>query len=366
MNQQINLPLHQNHQPDTHCHSRSQRSSNLELLRIVCMFLVLLIHYVPSRLTPTPETVNTHFWDVCLNLELRSLSFVCVNCFILISGYFGIRFKWKSLASLLFQVLFYAIVAWIIGYVAQNYGFGDKSTLFLYGDHIKKAFVVRWFIGAYLLLYLLSPVINRFIENSSNIELGRYIIVFYIISTIYGYILKFNDYNEGMSVLALIGLYLIGAYLKRNQDRWFNLPAIWDLAIYIILGLILVVVSLIGLKVGITKSVYGYLNPIVIIQTIYLFLFFSKLKIGQVRWVNIAAASAFSVYCLHTHIYVSPLYNNICKLIGQYSSVSLLIAFGFFASIYVFCMLVDPLRNLLFKGITKVVELIKPKKEMLE
>ncbi len=324
------------------------------------MFLVLLIHYVPSRITPTPETVHTHFADVCLNLELRSLSFVCVNCFILISGYFGIRFKWKSLASLLFQVAFYAVVAWGVGYVAVRYGLDDGAAL--HGQHIQKAFVVRWFIGAYLLLYMLAPVINRFIENSSNKELGRYIIFFYIVSTVYGYILKFNDYNEGMSVLSLIGLYLIGAYLKRSQVRWFHLPALWDLVIYLTLGFILVAISLVSLKVGITKSVYGYLNPIVIVQTIYLFLFFSKLKIGQVRWVNIAAASAFSVYCLHHHPYVYPIYNNICKLISQNASLSLLLAFGFFASIYVFCMLVDPLRNLLFKGLTKGVELIKAPK----
>lgn len=321
------------------------------------MFLVLLIHYVPSRMTPTPETVNSNFWNITLNLELRSIAFVCVNCFILISGYFGIRWRWRSMTSLLFQILFYAGVAWGIGIIAQKYGFGEWVDLS--GNHLHKAFVTRWFIGAYLMLYLLAPIVNRFIDNCSNKELGRFIIIFYIVSTIYGYILKYQGFNEGMSVLSLMGLYLIGAYLRRSKSPWFHHKAIADLCVYLLLGFVLVAVNLVTLKLGITKSVYGYLNPIVIIQTIYLFLFFSKLKIGQVRWINIAAASAFSVYCLHHHPYIEPLYKNFGKLLNQYTSTSLLLAFGFFACIYLFCMLLDLLRKFLFNSIVRGVEMMR-------
>ena len=162
-----------------------------------------------------------------------------------------------------------------------------------------------------------------------------------------------------MSVLALIGLYLIGAYLKRQKLRWFNLPAVLDLIIYLFLGFGLVAVNLVTLKGGITKSVYGYLNPIVMLQTIYLFLFFSKLKIGQIRGVNIAAASAFSVYCLHHHPYIEKVYDNFGKLINQYTSISLLLALGFFTSIYLFCMILDPLRQFLFERMVKGFQLIR-------
>lgn len=84
-----------------------ERSSNIELLRILSMFLVLMIHYIPSRTLPTHDTLAHDTLGTLFDLELRSISFVCVNCFILISGYFGIRWKLKSFSNLLFQILFW-------------------------------------------------------------------------------------------------------------------------------------------------------------------------------------------------------------------------------------------------------------------
>ena len=83
-----------------------ERSSNIELLRILSMFLVLMIHYIPSRTLPTHDTLAHDTLGTLFDLQLRSISFVCVNCFILISGYFGIRWKLKSFSNLLFQILF--------------------------------------------------------------------------------------------------------------------------------------------------------------------------------------------------------------------------------------------------------------------
>ena len=72
------------------------RRSNFELLRIVSMLLVLLAHYVPTRGGVTKDALlNDTFATLC-TLELHSLSIVCVNCFVLISGYFGIRLNIKS------------------------------------------------------------------------------------------------------------------------------------------------------------------------------------------------------------------------------------------------------------------------------
>lgn len=101
----------------------NQRESNIELLRILSMMLVLLCHYVHTRHNGmfSPEFVpqgcnplDTDLLNTATNLELRSLSIVCTHCFILISGYFGIKFKIKSLANLVFQMLFWCIACIII------------------------------------------------------------------------------------------------------------------------------------------------------------------------------------------------------------------------------------------------------------
>lgn len=86
---------------------KKTRQSNLELLRIVSMLLVMLVHYLPEREPATTEMVIIRPLKAFLNFELKSVSFICVHCFILISGYFGIRWKWNSFLSLIFQILFW-------------------------------------------------------------------------------------------------------------------------------------------------------------------------------------------------------------------------------------------------------------------
>lgn len=68
-----------------------------------------------------------------------------------------------------------------------------------------------------------------------------------------------------------------------------------DLGIYFAVGIGLVVLSVIAYKFNATKSVYGYLNPLVISQSVYLFLFFKKLNVRNSKIINLIAASAFSV-----------------------------------------------------------------------
>ena len=72
------------------------------------MLMVLVIHYnVATNGQTTHEMVLTEPWKAVGVASLKSLSFICVNCFIIISGYFGIRWKWKSLCNYLFQIAFW-------------------------------------------------------------------------------------------------------------------------------------------------------------------------------------------------------------------------------------------------------------------
>ena len=77
--------------------------------------------------------------------------------------------------------------------------------------------VYGWFPEAYLILFVVSPILNSFIKSCSEKEFGKYILYFYLLSTIGGYLLGFQDYRKGMSALSLMGLYLIGAYLRVSQ-----------------------------------------------------------------------------------------------------------------------------------------------------
>lgn len=318
------------------------RESSLELLRIVAMMLVLLIHYVPTRDIPTPQSVNEHFLDTFINLELRSISFVCVNCFILISGYFGIKWRLKSFGNLIFQILFWLAVGVVIGFLLKPENeIGLVSSCFGYVS-------ARWFVSAYICLYIMAPVLNAFIENSTKRKLGYYLLLFYSFSTIFGYLILSKEFNEGMSMISLIGIYLTGAFLRKYSLPITGLKAWQDFLIYMCLGLVLLFCNIIVLKLGINKSLYGYLNPLVILSSVYLFLFFKKLNIGYVPIVNFVAVSSFAVYLFHMHPLIYGKYQELCCRINQFNYWTPVFILGFFISIFFFCVIVDRLRILMF------------------
>ena len=336
---------------------KKERQSNIELLRIVSMILVLLCHYIYTRhngmFSPlfVPQGCNplsTDLLNTTINLELRSLSIDCTHLFILISGYFGIKFKIKSLANLLFQMLFWCIASITIAVLLA----GNLSPIPSIGTFIN-TIIYGWFPVGYIILFVVSPILNSFIKSCSEKELGKYIIYFYLLSTIGGYILGFSDFKAGMSALSMCGLYLIGAYLRTTSLKIFSLKAKYDLLIYLGLGFAMVVLNLILLYFRIYTSPYGYLNPLVILMSIYLFLFFKKINLGSNNIINFFSASAFSIYLFHCNIYTGDYISNIWKYINTYYGIfsSMFVAVLSFIAIYIFCTLIDQIRIILYNKV---------------
>lgn len=322
------------------------------------MCLVLMLHYLPNRLMPSTASLQTNFLETVLNLELRSISFVAVNCFVLISGYFGINWKIKSFCSLIFRILFWSLVSYILARLYTPVVFGESYNYA--GNIAVNIFTLRWFIGAYLCLYIFSPVLNAFLDSAGQMQIGRFIIIFYVLTTIFGWILKSNEFNDGMSMLALAGLYLIGGYIRRYNIKVLQFNQWIDLGIYLTVGVLLVGMSIIAYRLNATKSLYGYLNPLVVIQSVYLFLFFKKLKVRNSKLINLIAASAFSVYLFHTDICSRPLYSYICREINLYGPImSIFLVVLFFAFIFFVCMLFDWIGNMIFNVVAKLCKRVE-------
>ena len=91
-----------------------KRESSLELLRIVSMLMVLTVHFVGAAFgLPTPEELQSPTASMLWKNALESLAIVGVNCFVLISGYFGIRASWKGLLHYTLLCLFASLVVYV-------------------------------------------------------------------------------------------------------------------------------------------------------------------------------------------------------------------------------------------------------------
>lgn len=195
------------------------RQSNFELLRILAMFLVIVIHadFLSTGL-PSPEDYYADWLPVTTKVLFESISIVCVNVFILISGWFGIRPSFKSFSQFAFQCLFFYVGLYLLFLIKGDAELsirGIAQCLCLTKED-------DWFIKAYIGLYVISPVLNKFIETSGEKVFRNTLIAFYIFHTLYGCSSSARFIYHGYSAFSFIGLYLLAAYVRRYGIAFYK------------------------------------------------------------------------------------------------------------------------------------------------
>ena len=277
--------------------TKKVRSSNIELLRMLAMFFVLLVHSDFFSLgTPSVEDVHNTGLDSILRILFEAISIVCVNVFVLISGWFGIRPSFKGLANFLFQCLFFLIAIYLITIILGTNALnitGVKNCFF--------AGNANWFIKAYCLLYIISPILNRFVENTNRTEFKWVLIGFLLFVCTYGWIGAANFICDGYSTLFFIGLYLLARYVRIYSPKWSTMSFKKDLLVYWVVTIFVTIVSFstpLLLNRNFPFNFWAYNSPTTIVGALFLLLSFSKIKL-QNRFINWCGVSCFAVYLLH-------------------------------------------------------------------
>lgn len=301
-----------------------KRRINIEILRIISMILVLLNH---SHWNAGYFKIGMVHSDILKSigvLEIYSWMFVCVPCFIVISGYFGIRWKWKGLFNYLFQICFWGGLVYIVTWILRMHTFEPLNllknmTCFLHGGN--------WFFTAYLGLYMFAPILNAYIDNSTEKQLRNITLAFFLFQTIFGWIFKEPEFYYGLTTTSLIGWYLIGGWLRKSTWKGFFLKPWQNIAIFIGIGQISVIIAFTAAYLGIEKGTYSYISPLQVIQTTYLFLFCKSLKIY--KWEKIIvffSSSAFAGLLAHSWEGAG-LYRNVNNWISQNLPIPFIFAF---------------------------------------
>lgn len=135
-----------------------------------------------------------------------------VICFVLITGYFGIdsKFSIKKIIKLILQGVFYTIT-FVIIFNIFNVGTIDTGWITLIKSIFPVTFGMYWFITAYVVLYIISPFINRLIKNITKAEYQK-LLLFLIFVTFIIPTLTTRKLELG-NVDLFICIYMIGAYI---------------------------------------------------------------------------------------------------------------------------------------------------------
>lgn len=276
-----------------------KRQSGIELLRIIAMFLVLVQHVngIAIGLPGSLDCVNAPL-NSWLRFFLQSMAIVGVDVFVLISGWFGIRFRIKRLAEFIFQCLFFSVLVSFVIWLFQGRPSLDAKTI-LGAFFLGKSY---WFVKSYLLLYVISPVLNAFIESSTKSTARLVIGLFLGIMFVYGWSDSMPEFNFGCSAISFIGLYLLARYLKLYGDGICSRSVREYGCFYVMFSLILSSLCLLLIRsqapVELTRCIFSFDNPLVIAGALSLVLLFARLDISS-SFINRVARSAFSVYLLH-------------------------------------------------------------------
>lgn len=196
-----------------------KRKSNFELFRIFTMLMIIAHHYVVNSGLTSLYDYNSISKGM---VYLQFLGFggkIGINCFVLLTGYFQCKgsFKAKKLLQLVFECMFYGAVIYSLFCVfgVQKFDLYQlyRSTFyFIYSAS-------KGFIGTYIILYVLTPFINRMIsqlsQNGFHLLLGILLFLYTIIST-------FTVVDTWSYLGWLITIYLTGAYIRVYGLPWLD------------------------------------------------------------------------------------------------------------------------------------------------
>lgn len=231
-----------------------------------------------------------------------------------------------------------------------------------------------WFVNSYILLYILSPFLNKLIHSLSKkhftILIGYLVLIFSIRTTLLP-VSWSQDPTGGMGISLFILLYFIAAWIRMyyysngKKYRW--------LIGYITLAICLLMSKVVIIKIGagenLSSKFYGYSSPVTIVEAICFFIFFLNLrpmrnKIGNM--VNYIAKHSFSVYIIHFAM-MSVLFTKIFQVEKWINNIGtgILAVLGSSIVIYAVCTIVDIFKCYIFDKVGKRMNQSKIKKAYL-
>lgn len=331
---------------------KKTRNANMDLLRIFSMFLIILLHSIDhSGVLERAELSST-----AINLWVRftyMLTQVCVNLYVLISGYFLVKskFRLQKLVALWLEVAFYSFVIKLVFMLTGYNAFSIPSLV----SCLVPIFTGRyWFITIYFGLYLIFPFLNTAINamNKRQHTLLN-IILFILFSVMVSVHPSFKGMNSGggWGLAWFVVLYFAASWFRLyfNSKKQLLPISIWLLtSLVVAVGFIFL-----GDRLSIAKTLFGnmyrYDSILAYISSLCLLAAFINIKI-KCGWLNRAiifiAPSILGVYLIHAHASFSPWSWEFLDM-PQYMEFLMfpIIQIGVVIAIFVFCVLIDIVRR---------------------
>lgn len=349
---------------------QKKRMANIEVLRLLAMMMVVSLHYLGKGglLGGLNGSLSAKDYAAWL---LESFSITAVNVYVLISGYFLVetKFRIKRLTTLVLQILFYSCLIPVILILTGRLSPGELTLYDIWQCIFPVQMKQYWFLSAYVLLFLFSPILNGAVHAMKKEQLQVVIVLLLCVESLSKSVIpaRLAFDNEGYDTLWFMTVYLIAAYIRlygipflEKKGRAMLCYVLICLGIYGLLMLIRILYLATGRFEDFMTSPTGYNHLLTIGAAVALFYTFKNWKFGERKspvsaFVCRIAPYSLGVYLLHEQIYVRyewPLWLGA----GRCGSVGSLLGHWALAIVIVMAcgLAADFLRSMLFQSIGKL------------
>lgn len=332
------------------------RESRFELLRLIAIFLIVLHHLAL-------HTAIDNLPGITINRAITQLYLIGgklgVNCFVFITGYFGIlnRFRSEKILKVEIEVLFYTIICFIISFVFLGDAISFRS---IAGSVFPTIFRTYWFVTGYVGMVLLSPYINIM---ANKISRKQYIALLITMCGMFSFVPTFlRQWNWCSELFWFVFLYLIGGFIRLNEEelkdkglKWWLGGTVFTFCLIWMISVVLMFLALKWDRLNSYVNVFSlstYSMPILVCG-FCLFMTFVSIKPFYNKVMNQLANYVLGVYLIQSNPFVSS--RILWPWIEQWElyKKNFWILWALLITIFIIagCMLIDAIRFQLFKGI---------------
>lgn len=361
------------------------RNTGIDLLRILSMFLIVILHTLNQGGVLAASAKEPSMYRVAMLFEV--ITYCCVDCYALISGYVGVNSKNRisRILALWLQVVFYTIVITAIFSIMMP----AKVNLHIWFKALLPVMSREyWYITCYFGILLFTPFINAGINHMPRKQLLFIAVAIVAMLSMMPVVVKFYPINfydgldtfglaGGYSVIWLLALYILGALYRKNQER-IKMNKI--VAISLICTIVLATwLAHIFMPVWTMRRFgeerytglwVGYTAPGILAISVLLLILFSNMasKAGKVSFVvSILGKASLGVYLIHTHPLIWDTYINQYATSYADGSVGMMVCKVLGSSVVIFsvCILIELIRMGVFK-IIRIDKLCEKVSKVLE
>lgn len=298
-------------------------------------------------------------WGGCYSVYLsclNSIVIIGVNIFFLISGYFSIKFSVKKIVSLIVNIYVYTILLSIASVLLKIEAVNMELIKFIIFPFFK-----YWFIFVYIVLVMVSPIINEGVEKIEKKNAIGLTLAFSLLVCGLGYVnnIAMLGINNGYSVMFAMYLYWIGRMMYKYN--FFKTKIGLEIIIWIVSTIMTMSYAIIGIileKYRLAWHVFSYNQIFIVMASVSFFwIFIMSKECMKLKKIAKTAKHILPVYYIHTSAVFS-YYRNM-PLIYLRKNANYLMQFVFllFFTIIILavCIIIDLIKN---KVTVKIKEVI--------